>query len=140
MELGAPTATDDASLDLRLPARPEALQTMRQLAVEFARAVGADEECLQAVAVAVNEAATNAVVHAYREGLRGPIRLAASSSRGRMVITLCDDGIGADAPVRGDDETGRGLPLMRALSDSVEVRRGPRGTRVQLSFSLRSGS
>jgi anti-sigma regulatory factor (Ser/Thr protein kinase) len=140
VERGERNGCGEASFDLRLPARPEALRTVRQLAVDFARGVGADEECVQAVAVAVNEAATNAVVHAYRGGLEGPIRVVASSSRGKMVITLSDDGVGPDAPARGDEEAGRGLPLMRALSESVEMRRGPRGTRVQLSFALRSGS
>jgi anti-sigma regulatory factor (Ser/Thr protein kinase) len=133
-------AVEDASLDLRLPARPETLRAVRQVAVDFARGLGADEECVQAVAVAVNEAATNAVVHGYRGGRDGPIRLAASSSRGRMVITLFDDGVGADAPTRNGDDVGRGLPLMRALSESVEMWRGPRGTRVQLSFCLRRSS
>jgi anti-sigma regulatory factor (Ser/Thr protein kinase) len=140
MKPGERFAVEDASLDLRLPAHPEALRTVRQVAVDFARGIGADEECVQAVAVAVNEAATNAVVHGYRGGRDGPIRLAASSSRGRMVITLSDDGLGASAPARNGDETGRGLPLMRALSESVEMRRGTRGTRVQLSFALHGGS
>jgi anti-sigma regulatory factor (Ser/Thr protein kinase) len=129
---------EGAAFELSLPAEPQALRTLRLLAVDFARGVGADEECVQSIAVAINEAASNAVVHAYRNRSAGPIRLAVSTAPGKMVATLSDEGIGEDAAERVGPEVGRGLGLMRALSEAVEVRRGNRGTQVRMVFALRS--
>jgi serine/threonine-protein kinase RsbW len=125
----------EGALELVLPARPRALAAVRQVIVAFARGLGADEDCVQAVAVGVNEAATNAVVHAYR-GEGQPIRVAANAGARTLVVSVSDDGVGEAAPRREGDESGRGLPLMRGLSARVEIRRGRRGTEVRLAFPL----
>ena len=126
-----------ANLELSIEACPSSLAILRRVAVAFARSLGLDEQSVEAVASAVNEAASNSIVHGYR-GEDGLLRMSASLTDGKLAITLADDGIGDQATAREGDEVGRGMPLMRALSDSVEVTRSRRGTQVRLTFPLAS--
>ena len=125
-----------ASLELIVEAAPSSLAVLRTVSAAFARSLGVDEESVEAVAVAVNEAASNSLVHGYREDEHGTLRLAASLAGRKLAITLSDDGVGDQAGTREGDEVGRGFPLMRALADGVDVSRGERGTRVRLTFPL----
>ena len=125
-----------ASLDLVVEAEATSLAVLRKVAVAFARSLGAVEDSVEAVAVAVNEAASNSILHGYREAEPGTLRMAASLARNTLAITLSDDGVGDQAGTREGDEVGRGFPLMRALADGVDVSRGERGTRVRLTFPL----
>ena len=134
--MGSNRVPEEASLELAVRADPAALATLRQVAATFARSVGANEEVVEAIAAAVNEAATNAVVHAYRAGNPGPLRLAANVGGSVLAITISDEGIGEHAATRQGDEVGRGFPLMKALSRGIDVQRGERGTRVRLSFPV----
>ena len=48
-----------------LPAEPSAVSELRHQAAEFASTSGASDEVTEAIALAVSETVTNAVVHAY---------------------------------------------------------------------------
>jgi anti-sigma regulatory factor (Ser/Thr protein kinase) len=125
-----------ASLELTVEATPSSLAVLRTVSAAFARSIGVGEETVEAVAVAVNEAASNSLMHGYRENEEGTLRLAASLAGSTLAITLSDDGVGDQAGTREGDEVGRGFPLMRALAAGVDVSRGERGTRVRLTFPL----
>ena len=60
-----PTA---GSLELRLPAEPEALAQLRQRVGRFLETAGADESGRFEITLAVSEAAMNAIEHAYGPG------------------------------------------------------------------------
>jgi serine/threonine-protein kinase RsbW len=124
-----------ARIELLLEASPANLRVIRRLVSEFGRALGADDETVYEIASAVNEAATNVVVHAY-EGRTGPVRVVATGGAGTVVVSVADEGLGETAPTREATEHGRGLPLMRSFARDLEVRRDPFGTRVQFAFSL----
>ena len=62
-----------------LPAVPPSVGRMRRHAAAFASAAGAPEQMVQAVALAVSETVTNAVVHAYAG--RDPGRWACGAGR-----------------------------------------------------------
>jgi anti-sigma regulatory factor (Ser/Thr protein kinase) len=126
-----------ASLELDVEATPSSLAVLRTVSAAFARSIGVGEESVEAVAVAVNEAASNSLVHGYRENEGGMLRLVASLAGSALVITLSDDGVGDQAGAREGDEVGRGFLLMRALASGVDVSRGERGTRVRLTFPLK---
>jgi two-component sensor histidine kinase len=108
------------------------------LASASERFLSVREESVEAVASAVNEAASNSLVHGYRNDERGTLRLAASLAGNTLAITLSDDGVGDQAGTRTGDEVGRGFPIMRALAGGVDVTRRERGTRVRLTFPLSS--
>jgi PAS domain S-box-containing protein len=86
------------------------------------------------IVLVVNEACTNCVGHAYR-GQRGTMRLEVEIADGEVQTRVADSGTWKTrAAVTGDG--GRGLVLMRALSDSMEIDTSPTGTTVHLSFRL----
>lgn len=126
-----------ADLELLLDAEPASIVVLRQVSAAFARSLGLDEDSVEAVALAVNEAASNSVIHGYRVGEYATLRLSASLAGNTLAITIADNGIGDRASAREGDEVGRGLPLMRALAERVDVSHGERGFRVRLTFPLR---
>ena len=109
---------------------------MRHRAVAFATAMGASDEMTHAVAIAVSETVTNAVVHAYvgREPGRVSVRCRADGER--LAVEVIDDGAGIAA--RDDSPgLGQGLTLVGALAQSLEItsRSDEPGTTVMMSFA-----
>jgi serine phosphatase RsbU (regulator of sigma subunit) len=115
------------------PVTPEALSSMRGLLRRWLRHVGASEQEIAEVVTACGEAATNAIEHAGA-GSDAPFELSGQVSGREMQITIRDYGAWR-APREGDQ--GRGLSLMRALMDTVEVTPTPEGTTVRLERTLR---
>lgn len=119
--------------ELRLPARPSELRTARQYAEEAAAAFGLDADGCYELALAFNEAVTNAIRHGAPDS-RGQIRLSVLMDADRLTLTVHDHGTFA-APVLDRARTceqGRGLALMASLMD-VQICAGPAGTTVRLS-------
>jgi hypothetical protein len=85
------------------------------------------------IALAVSEACTNVVRHAYPHGDPGTITLIAFVSGGFVRITVKDDGVGVDRP-SNDPGLGLGLELMERLAPALLVRSGKRGTTVDMAF------
>jgi anti-sigma regulatory factor (Ser/Thr protein kinase) len=87
------------------------------------------------IALAVTEATTNVVLHAYLDMDAGPLDATASVSGRTLLVIVRDRGRGM-TPHPDSPGVGFGVPLMDALADSVEI--GPdqpeRGTRVALLF------
>jgi anti-sigma regulatory factor (Ser/Thr protein kinase) len=122
--------SDTFSVALR--SEPESLASMRSLLRRWLRGAGALEQEIAEVTTACSEAATNAIEHAG-SGAETPFDLEGRVEGGEVVVTIKDRGVWR--PPRGDDQ-GRGLSLMRALMDSVEVVPGADGTTVRLRRRL----
>ena len=119
-----------------LPAVPESIGTLRRAARDVAERCGAADEVASDVALAVSEAATNAVVHAYRDE-PGILALAAQTIDHEVLFRVIDDGAGL-IPRPDSPGMGLGLPLIARLAEHFEVRPGPsgRGTELVMSFPL----
>jgi anti-sigma regulatory factor (Ser/Thr protein kinase) len=87
------------------------------------------------ITVAVQEAAANAVEHAYAPGTAA-FDVDATFDAGSVTIEVRDRGSWRAA--RGEHR-GRGLPMMRALMDSVDVHRSEEGTTIVLRRRLGNG-
>ena len=85
------------------------------------------------VALAVTEAVTNAVMHAYRDREPGTVRIFASVGDGALVVVVSDDGPGM-TPRTDSPGIGLGLSLIAQLSTTVEIDGNGDGTRVMMSF------
>lgn len=86
------------------------------------------------VKLAVTEACTNVIRHAYREAV-GPLSVNAGTEDGMLVVTVEDEGVGLK-PRPDDPSAGLGLPLMAAVAQRVEIEQGRRrGTRIRMSFT-----
>jgi serine/threonine-protein kinase RsbW/stage II sporulation protein AB (anti-sigma F factor) len=113
-------------------ARPESVAEIRQAVVDFARDNGISEVRAQEVAVAISEAVSNVVLHAYRGHAQpGGVHVSATVTGGWMELQVVDDGIGI-TPRTDSPGLGLGLPLIHRLADQVELRRRPAGDGTEL--------
>jgi anti-sigma regulatory factor (Ser/Thr protein kinase) len=133
--------TEAPVVRLELPARPEGVGVVRQALVGVADGLALDGGVLADAKMAVTEACTNAVVHAYdqQEGLLEVEMLADEDA---LTVVVRDRGSGIQPrPNRtGSTALGLGLPLIAALSDAFEVRGGPGiGTEVRMTFRYERG-
>jgi serine/threonine-protein kinase RsbW/stage II sporulation protein AB (anti-sigma F factor) len=126
-------------LELRLDAAPDSVGRARQAVVAFA-----DRHGLAAapdVALAVTEAVTNAVVHAYRDGAGGQVRVVACALETGLLVVVRDYGCGM-LPNPGSPGAGLGLAVIGALAGEMNIERPDEGggTRVRIRFKpLSSG-
>ncbi len=123
----------EASLRLRVPAAARQLSRMRREVTEWLTRVGASEVETHEIAVAVNEAAANAIEHAY--GLSDEEFVVEADQHGDRVELVVRD-FGQWRTRRTSGDRGRGLDLARGLMDSVDVEPGSDGTVVRLRRRL----
>jgi PAS domain S-box-containing protein len=122
------------TLEVELVGEPAALAAFRQGLRRWLEEAGAEADEVQDVVMAVNEACQNAIEHAY--GLAPePFDVRLTCDEGSVSVTVRDRGGWRDG--RSDDR-GRGLPLMRALMDEVDIEQRPTGSTVTLRRSLRA--
>jgi len=124
----------DERLELELPCRPTTLAPLRRMLRHWLSGVRASPVELQDILVAVSEAATNAIEHAY-----GPIeasyRVEGWRSEDRVTVTVTDSGSWRERRGVG---RGRGTHLMRGLMDGFELHASGAGTVVELERRLGS--
>lgn len=125
----------DERLQLRLPAEPEALSSLRRTLARWLNEAEAGAEESYDLTVACGEACANAIEHAYPPG-DAEFEVELAREDGEVTVTVRD--FGRWRAARGAHR-GRGLELMEALVDSVDVTQGPDGTTVRLRHSLRRG-
>jgi serine/threonine-protein kinase RsbW/stage II sporulation protein AB (anti-sigma F factor) len=104
---------------------------------EFADSAGVVDPPLENLRLAVSEAVTNAVIHAYRHDVEvGSVDVVADLGHEELRIVVSDHGAGFAA--RTDSPgAGLGLMLMKKMADGVDIRPvQPRGTAVHMSFKV----
>ena len=122
---------------LTLPARPEGVAVVRQALAGVADALAFDAAVVADMKMAISEACTNAVVHAYDDE-DGILEVEMSAGESGLTIRVRDHGTGIrpHGERRGEAPAlGLGLPLIAALSDSYELTgTSGRGTEVRMTF------
>ena len=122
-------------LVLTLPARAENVAVVRHAFGGLGDALDIEDQILADVKLAVTEACTNVVVHAYPDG-DGPMEVAAGVRDGRLMIAVRDDGRGM-LPRPDSPGLGLGLPLIATLAETLELGRSPDDrTEVRMTFKL----
>jgi serine/threonine-protein kinase RsbW len=124
---------EHVELKLSLPAESENLARIRHALSDFAASLGLDESVIADLRLAVNEACSNVVRHAY-DG-EGAMKVEARPDGDHLVVVVHDSGRGL-ARASEDPGTGLGLRVASAVSKSMEVRQRGTGTEVRLAFSL----
>jgi len=122
------------------PAVPASVAEARRAVVEFAGRLGATPAALAAIELALSEASTNAVQHAYVESDRpGPVLVTAEPFDTCLRVTVQDEGAGM-RPRPDSPGLGLGLPLISQMTQSFEVQRAPGGgTILCMRFDLQRG-
>jgi anti-sigma regulatory factor (Ser/Thr protein kinase) len=115
-----------------VPVDPAALAGFRTTVHAWLTAQGVPREAHEDVVLACDEACANAIEHAYRRRRsRGrPIQVELRYDDGEVVIAVRDVGAWRDDDVERD--RGRGIAIMRAVMDDVDIRTDDRGTVVTL--------
>jgi PAS domain S-box-containing protein len=115
-------------------AEPEALSQMRALLRRWLGHAGAGASAIAEIITACGEAATNAIEHSG-VAVDARFELSGRIAGGQVELSVRDEGSWR-LPREGDQ--GRGLSLMRALMDTVEVARSSEGTTVRMRRRLDS--
>jgi anti-sigma regulatory factor (Ser/Thr protein kinase) len=126
-----------AEIDLELPARAENIAIVRHAFGALGEVYEISDQRLSDIRLAVTEACTNVVVHAYPDSEEGPLTVEARLAGEELVIFVRDSGKGI-APRPDSPGLGLGLPLIASLADNVKLGHNEEGhTEVQMGFSLR---
>jgi len=126
---------EDSDVELVLPAEPESIALARQMVRGIVDVLGWGEKSRTDISIAVTEACTNSVLHAYPE-TGGEYEVHAWADPERLVVSVRDRGRGitpsVTSPAAG---LGLGLPLMLAIGDEVSFTHDAGITEVRMTFS-----
>ena len=124
---------DPVSVDFCIPRDPRSAGLVRDGVCAFARGRGICEDDVSALVTALGEALANAIEHSRADG---PIEIHCEVGIDQIVATVRDGGVGfegdhpaaVDLELPGSDaERGRGLPIMRRLTDTFAIHSVPGG-------------
>jgi serine/threonine-protein kinase RsbW len=129
------------SVDRLLESKLDSVDEAEELVIQMAEKAGFDEDDLHKIAMSVRESMVNAVVHGNRYNAHKKVHVTVSHASGRLEIRIVDQGEGFDLSEIPDPleeqnllrNSGRGIFLMKAFMDEVQVRRAePAGTEVTM--------
>jgi serine/threonine-protein kinase RsbW len=117
---------------LTVPAQAEFIALGRLALTGLARTRALSGEMVADLKLALTEACSNSVRHAYDEGREGVVEIVYELSDDRIAIQVTDDGSGFDPEIleRAQeelDEGGLGIAIIRALTDELEIGARPQG-------------
>lgn len=132
---------------LRMASDVNELGALRAFIQETCGQLGVDADAVQDIMLAVNEAATNVIVHGYRTH-SGLIDVNIARGNGQLIVTLTDQAPRFDPttvsppdltlPLAMRPPGGMGVHMMRQLMDDMQYAVTPNG-RNQLTLLKRVG-
>jgi serine/threonine-protein kinase RsbW len=126
----------ESDITLTLPARPENIALVRHMIAALGAAIQLPEGTVDDMRLAVTEACTNVVRHAYSPH-DGRIEVVIRRDGEAINVIVSDEGrgLGASPDVAGP---GLGLSLIAALADRLEIDHAPqKGSRLLMAFLRR---
>jgi serine/threonine-protein kinase RsbW len=118
--------------EAKIPGTPRAVGMLRRKLAAMAKDCGMDAEGIADVRLAVTEAATNAVIHAYREA-DGELTVTAAVQNGVLAIVISDSGPGL---VERHDSPGLGvgLSVIASVAERMKIISHSSGTEIHMAF------
>jgi serine/threonine-protein kinase RsbW len=135
------TSSDAVTVRLTIPARAEYITLCRLALTGIGRLRELSDELLADLKLALTEAASNSVRHAYGEDREvGMVEISYELHPDRLVIEVTDEGEGFDpasAAGQADElsEGGLGIAIIRAIADEFEIGAQPGGKGSRLRFA-----
>ncbi|MCL5019157.1 MAG: ATP-binding protein [Patescibacteria group bacterium] len=118
---------------LLLPSSPDSVPTARAAIISIARRCGFDDDSVFDIAVALSEACTNAIKHGSPNGEKNEITVRCSTSEGKMIIDIRDQGNGfsIESTLLPDpcnlEENHRGIFIIQNVMDKVAYKKNKKG-------------
>jgi anti-sigma regulatory factor (Ser/Thr protein kinase) len=129
----------ESDIRLTLPARAQNVAVVRHVVSALAESLAFPPKLIEDIRLAVTEACTNVVRHAYI-GSEGPLHVAVAPHESGMTIVVSDRGRGIQ-PNPASEGPGLGLPLIAALAHDLDIEHAPdAGSRLSMSFRADSGT
>ncbi len=124
---------------LEIPAKAEYITLGRLALTGLARSGQLSEELVADLKLALSEACSNSVRHAYRDGRDGVVEITYELGPDSIAIEVVDGGNGFDLKALEAEEGeltegGLGLAIIRALTDELELGERHNGGGVRLRF------
>jgi serine/threonine-protein kinase RsbW len=123
---------------LTIPAKAEYITLCRLALTGLARVRPFPDEALADLKLAITEACSNSVRHAYGSDEDGHVQIAYELGADRIAIEVVDDGEGFDPALEGEiggelSEGGLGIAIIRSIADEFELASSPgeRGSRLR---------
>ena len=136
-------ATGEEAITLTIPAKAEYITLGRLALTGLSRLRALSQETVADLKLALTEACTNCVRHAYPDG-RGVVEIVYDLHPDRLVIEVADNGEGFDLRDRGANEGeltegGLGIAIIESIADELEIspRDSGRGSRLRFVKLLR---
>ena len=131
--------SDGRTVRLTIPARAEYITLGRLALTGISRLRPLSDELLADLKLALTEAASNSVRHAYTDDTPGVVEIVYELNPDSLTIEVTDDGEGfdpgeADGPPEKLTEGGLGIAIIRAIADEVEIGAQPSGKGSRLRF------
>ena len=121
-----------ALFEATIPGTPFNVRALRREIAGIAAACGMDARGVADVQLAVTEAATNAVMHAYAT-MSGDLTVTADVHEGELAIVIADTGSGLverpDSP-----GLGAGLSIIATVTHQLRIVSDTRGTEIHMTF------
>ncbi|OSC40198.1 SpoIIE family protein phosphatase [Mycobacterium decipiens] len=127
-----------APLRIESAATANQLASIRRQLTAWLRTAAVPDAQITDIVLAVNEACTNIIEHAYRGHSVGTMLLKAQAVAGEIQLRISDSG-SWKPPDTDPGNRGRGLLLIKTISDSVALDSTPAGTTVDITFRLARG-
>jgi serine/threonine-protein kinase RsbW len=125
---------------LTIPAKAEYISLSRLALAGLSRVRTFPDETLADLKLALTEACSNSVRHAYENG-EGHVGISFELLDDRLIVEVADDGTGfeleeANGAGGGEElsEGGLGIAIIRSIADEVEIGGGPDGKGSRLRF------
>jgi serine/threonine-protein kinase RsbW len=116
-------------VSLVIPAKAEYIALGRLALTGLLRPQAVEPEVIADVKLALTEACSNSIRHAYADGREGAVEIRYELADGSLAVEVSDEGGGfdpalLDAGADELDEGGLGIAIIRAVTDDLRV--GPR--------------
>ena len=127
---------------LTIPAKAEYIVLSRLALSGLARARALEPALVADLKLALTEACSNVVRHAYKEQPAGEVEVRYELDEDKLSVEVVDEGIGFDpeaaAAAAGDelDEGGLGISIIRAIVDELDIKSGDSGSSLRFTKYL----
>ena len=129
---------------IEIVSRPQNIKKVEEFIDEICDFFNVNNDYFGNIIVAVTEAVYNAIKHGNKNDESKKVIVAFELIKGCVTFTVTDEGVGFNPnsvldptdPANENEELGRGLYLMKSLTDELEFSNN--GTTVQMRFAVSS--